>query len=215
MKKQVGRKNLNSTLHPMVLAIATALMISSLQAQVPAKPSSTSASKDTKDSDAKEKDPSKLEKIVVTANKRVEKLESVPMSISVISEEVLARNNVREMEDIVALTPSLNVNAGTTSANNAISMRGVGTQTTSIGIEGDVVVIIDDVPIANQFQAFRDLAEIARIEVLKGPQSTLFGRSAISGGVIIVTKPISGPLAGRASMMATDDGDADGSASQR
>ncbi len=147
----------------------------------------------------------RLESIVVTANKRVEKLESVPMAISVITEETIERNNVRELEGIVALTPALSVNAGTTSANNAITMRGVGTQTTSIGVEGDVIVIIDDIPVANQFQAFRDLADIFRIEVLKGPQSTLFGRSAIAGGVIIVTKPISGPMQGRLTYLKTSD----------
>src|SRR5258707_4662113 len=147
----------------------------------------------------------RLESIGVPANKRVEKLESVPMAISVITEETIERNNVRELEGIVALTPALSVNAGTTSANNAITMRGVGTQTTSIGVEGDVIVIIDDIPVANQFQAFRDLADIFRIEVLKGPQSTLFGRSAIAGGVIIVTKPISGPIPGRLTYLHTSD----------
>lgn len=154
-----------------------------------------------------EQESGKLQTVVVTANKRVEKLESVPMSISVLNEEVLQRNNVREIEDIVALTPALSVNTGTTSANNAISMRGVGTQTTSIGVEGDVVVIIDDIPIANQFQAFKDLADIARVEVLKGPQSTLFGKSAISGGVNIVTKRISGPMQGKSTMLLTSDGE--------
>lgn len=148
-----------------------------------------------------------LEAVVVTANKRVEKLESVPMSISVLNEATLQRNNVREIEDVVALTPALSINTGTTSANNAITMRGVGTQTTSIGIEGDVVVIIDDIPIANQFQAFKNLADIARVEVLKGPQSTLFGKSAISGGVNIVTKRISGPMQGTTTLLITNDGE--------
>ena len=148
-----------------------------------------------------------LEAVIVSANKRVEKLESVPMSISVLNEATIQRNNIREIEDIVALTPALSVNSGTTSANNAITMRGVGTQTTSIGVEGDVVVIIDDIPIANQFQAFKDLADIARVEVLKGPQSTLFGKSAIAGGVNIVTKRISGPLQGRSTVLFTSDGE--------
>ncbi len=157
--------------------------------------------------DAANQTAGQLEAVVVTANKRVEKLESVPMSISVLNEATLQRNNVREIEDVVALTPALSVNTGTTSANNAITMRGVGTQTTSIGIEGDVVVIIDDIPIANQFQAFKNLADIARVEVLKGPQSTLFGKSAISGGVNIVTKRISGPMQGKTTLLMTSDGE--------
>ena len=146
-----------------------------------------------------------LETVVVTANKRVEKLESVPMAISVLTEAEIQRTNIREIEDVVALTPSLTMASGTTAANNALFMRGIGTVSVGIGVESDVSVIIDDIPIAVQFQAFRDLADVARIEVLKGPQSTLFGKSAVAGAINIVTKPISGPLVYRASSYYTDD----------
>ena len=149
--------------------------------------------------------PDQLETVIVTANKRVEKLESVPSAISVINEATIQRTNLREIEDLVAITPSLTVTAGSTSANNTISMRGIGTATVTIGIEADVAIIIDDIPIAQQFQAFKDLADISRVEVLKGPQSTLFGKSAVAGAVNIVTKPISGPMAGRATLFATTD----------
>jgi iron complex outermembrane receptor protein len=149
--------------------------------------------------------PNQLQSVVVTANKRVEKLESVPMAISVISEEELQRNNVREMEDIIALTPSLTQASGTTAANNALFMRGIGTVSVGIGVESDVSVILDDIPIAVQFQAFRDLADVARVEVLKGPQSTLFGKSAVAGAINIVTKPISGPVTYRGSAYYTND----------
>lgn len=149
--------------------------------------------------------PNQLQTVLVTANKRVEKLESVPESISVISEAELQRNNVREMEDIINLTPSLSLSSGTTAANNAIYMRGIGTVSVGIGVESDVSIIIDDIPIASQFQSFRDLADVARVEVLKGPQSTLFGKSAVAGAVNIVTKPISGPLVYRANAYYTND----------
>jgi iron complex outermembrane receptor protein len=146
-----------------------------------------------------------LETVVVSANKRVEKLESVPMAISVMSEQEIQRTNIREIEDVVAMMPSLTLNSGTTSANNAIFMRGIGTVSVGIGVESDVAVIIDDIPIATQFQAFKDLADVSRIEVLKGPQSTLFGKSAVAGAVNIVTKPISGPMVYRASTYLTND----------
>jgi iron complex outermembrane receptor protein len=149
--------------------------------------------------------PGTLETVVVTANKRVEKLESVPMAISVMSEQEIQRTNIREIEDVVAMMPSLTLNSGTTSANNAIFMRGIGTVSVGIGVESDVAVIIDDIPIATQFQAFKDLADVARIEVLKGPQSTLFGKSAVAGAVNIVTKPLAGPMVYRASTYLTDD----------
>jgi iron complex outermembrane receptor protein len=58
-----------------------------------------------------------------------------------------------------------------------------------------------------QFQAFRDLADVARIEVLKGPQSTLFGKSAVAGAINIVTKPVAGPMTYRGSTYRTDDGE--------
>jgi len=146
-----------------------------------------------------------LETVVVSANKRVEKLENVASTISVINEAVIERTNIREIEDLVANTPALTVTAGSTSANNTISMRGIGTATVTIGIEADVAIIIDDIPIAQQFQAFKDLSDVSRVEVLKGPQSTLFGKSAVAGAVNIVTKPISGPMAGKASVYLTND----------
>jgi len=146
-----------------------------------------------------------LETVMVTANKRVEKLESVPMAISVMTDAEIQRANVREIEDVIAMMPSLTLNSGTTAANNAIFMRGIGTVSVGIGVESDVSVIIDDIPVATQFQAFKDLADVARIEVLKGPQSTLFGKSAVAGAINIVTKPISGPMVYRASTFLTDD----------
>jgi iron complex outermembrane receptor protein len=157
---------------------------------------------DTQDTQA---DPNQLQTVLVTANKRVERLENVPESISVLSEAELQRNNVREMEDIINLTPSLSLASGTTAANNAIFMRGIGTVSVGIGVESDVSVIIDDIPIASQFQAFRDLADVSRVEVLKGPQSTLFGKSAVAGAINIVTKPISGPIVYRANAYTTND----------
>lgn len=157
---------------------------------------------DTKEADA---NPNQLQTVLVTANKRVERLDNVPESISVLSEAELQRNNVREMEDIINLSPSLSVASGTTAANNAIFMRGIGTVSVGIGVESDVSVIIDDIPIASQYQAFRDLADISRVEVLRGPQSTLFGKSAVAGAINIVTKPISGPLVYRANAYYTSD----------
>ena len=149
--------------------------------------------------------PGQLETVVVTANKRVEKLENVPMAISVMSEQEIQRSNIREIEDVVAMMPSLTLNSGTTAANNAIFMRGIGTVSVGIGVESDVAVIIDDIPIATQFQAFKDLADVARIEVLKGPQSTLFGKSAVAGAVNIVTKPVAGPMVYKGSTYLTND----------
>jgi len=146
-----------------------------------------------------------LEQVVVTANKRVERLENVPQSISVISEELLQRNNVRDLDDVIELSPSLSKTQSDNPANTGLNMRGIGTQSIGIGVESDVAVIVDDIPIGMQVQAFRDLTDVSRIEILKGPQSTLFGKSAIAGAINIVTKPISGPVRTRASVLMSDD----------
>jgi len=188
-KNYKQQTTLTITLKPMAAALALALFAMGAQAQ-----QEESATR-----------PGQLETVVVTANKRVEKLESVPMAISVMSEQEIQRTNVREIEDIVNMMPSLTLNSGTTAANNAIFMRGIGTVSVGIGVESDVAVIIDDIPIATQFQAFKDLADVARIEVLKGPQSTLFGKSAVAGAVNIVTKPLTGPMTYRASTYLTND----------
>ncbi|MES2898083.1 MAG: TonB-dependent receptor [Pseudomonadota bacterium] len=182
---------INTRLTPMASAVALALMVGAQAQAQQAAPAAAPAPQ--------------LETVVVSANKRVEKLENVPMAISVVNEAVIERTNLREIEDLVANTPALTVTAGSTSANNTISMRGIGTATVTIGIEADVAIIIDDIPIAQQFQAFRDLSDVSRIEVLKGPQSTLFGKSAVAGAVNIITKPISGPMAGKAMLYLTND----------
>jgi iron complex outermembrane receptor protein len=66
-------------------------------------------------------------------------------------------------------------------------MRGIGTFSNGIAVESDVAVVIDDVPIGFQAAAFKDLIDVERVEVLRGPQSTLFGKSAIAGVLNIVT----------------------------
>jgi len=195
------KERFNIAVKPLAAVIALALANWAVPAYAQTAAQTAQASED------KPADPNQLQTVTVTANKRVEKLENVPMAISVLSEAELQRNNVREIEDVIALTPSLTQASGTTAANNAIFMRGIGTVSVGIGVESDVSVIIDDIPIAVQFQAFRDLADVQRVEVLKGPQSTLFGKSAVAGAINIVTKPITGPMVYRANAYRTNDGE--------
>jgi iron complex outermembrane recepter protein len=214
MQKQFNATETSQRSHVMK-PIAAAIMLALLglnhaataqQATPPAAPAATppQANKPAAD-DAKKVDESKLERVVVTANKRVEKLENVPMAISVLSSEMIERNNVQEVADIVNLSPALTVTYGTTPANNGINMRGIGTYSIGIGVESDVAVIIDDIPIGMQVQAFQDLSDLQRIEILKGPQSTLFGKSAIAGAIVITTKPITGAMVGTATTLYTSD----------
>jgi iron complex outermembrane receptor protein len=134
----------------------------------------------------------KVEQVVVTANKRAQNLQDVPAAITVLSDAALQRNNVRDINDLPNLSPALTVTYSTQPGNFSINMRGIGTYSLGIGVESDVAVVIDDIPFAMQANAFKDLADVFRVEVLKGPQSTLLGKSSIAGAINITTKPIDG-----------------------
>jgi iron complex outermembrane receptor protein len=154
---------------------------------------------------AQDADNGKLESVVVTANKRAQNLQDVPASITVLNDAVLQRANVRDLEDVPALSPALTLSYGSQPGNFSINMRGIGTFSLGIGVEADVAVIVDDVPLGMQAGAFKDLADVGRIEVLKGPQSTLFGKSSIAGAINITTKPIGGVWKTNATTYVTND----------
>jgi iron complex outermembrane receptor protein len=155
--------------------------------------------------EAKQDEPVQLEKVVVTANKRAQNLQDVPAAITVLNDAVLQRNNVKDFDDLPALSPALSVSYGTQPGNFSINMRGIGTYSLGIGVESDVSIVIDDIPYAMQANAFKDLADVHRIEVLKGPQSTLMGKSSIAGAVNITTKPIDSQWKFKASTYLTND----------
>jgi iron complex outermembrane receptor protein len=129
-----------------------------------------------------------VQEVVVTAQKRKENLQKVPLSVTVVNSEALAKANVSGFSDLTKFTPSMTVSAGDQPANSAIIIRGVGTFAYSIAAEPSVLVVIDDVAVGYQAQAFTDLVDIDRVEVLSGPQSTLYGKSASAGLVAVTTQ---------------------------
>jgi iron complex outermembrane recepter protein len=133
-------------------------------------------------------DSPQLQEIVVTAEKRSENLQEVPIAVTVVSGDSFTKANVSTFASLAAFAPSLTVTAGDQPANSAIIIRGVGTFAYSIAAEPSVLVVIDDVAVGYQAQAFTDLVDIDRVEVLNGPQSTLFGKSASAGLVNVTTK---------------------------
>ncbi|MES2151825.1 MAG: TonB-dependent receptor [Pseudomonadota bacterium] len=146
-----------------------------------------------------------VETVVVTANKRAQNLQDVPAAITVLSDAELQRNNVRDINDLPNLSPALTITYSTQPANFSVNMRGIGTFSLGVGVESDVAVVIDDVPFALQANAFKDLADVFRVEVLKGPQSTLLGKSSIAGALNITTKPIDGVWHERFNTLMTSD----------
>ncbi len=124
--------------------------------------------------------------IVVTAQKRSENLQSVPLAVSVLSGESLAQSSRPSIESASQMVPSLNFLKSGTTLNQTIFLRGVGTATFSIAGEPSVSTVVDGVVFARSGEAFSDLVDIAQMEVLRGPQGTLFGKNA-SAGVINIT----------------------------
>jgi len=133
-------------------------------------------------------DSSQLSEIVVTAEKRTENLQNVPISVTVVSADQMTKANVSSFADLAKFSPSMTMTAGDQPANSSIVIRGVGTFAFSVAAEPSVLVVIDDVAVGYQAQAFTDLVDIDRVEVLNGPQSTLFGKSASAGLINVTTR---------------------------
>ncbi|SDA36819.1 TonB-dependent receptor [Sphingomonas sp. NFR15] len=143
--------------------------------------------------------------IIVTANKRAENIQSVPLAVSVIAPAQLAVAGVRNFADLGKIAPSLVVRPAEQPQNSNISLRGVGTLAFGIGVESSVAVLVDEVPVPLTARAFNDLPDIERIEVLRGPQSTLYGKSASAGLVNLITRDPTDTLRVRANAVVTSD----------
>lgn len=129
-----------------------------------------------------------LEEIVVTSQKRVERLQDVPLAVTAISGESLSEAGINDTTRLSSLTPSLTFTEGAQPNNKNFRIRGIGTAVFGQGFEPSVSVVVDGVVLARASQGFTDLADIERVEVLRGPQGTLFGKNATGGVINVVTK---------------------------
>lgn len=143
-----------------------------------------------------------LEEIVVVARKREEKLQDVPISISSIGSSELSALGAKQLSDLSDVIPNVQIGEGT---EFGITMRGISTETRTIGLEAGVGVYIDGVFVSRS-ATNADLAAIERVEVLRGPQGSLFGKNTIAGAVNIVTTRPSEEFAGSASVNVGNDG---------
>ncbi|MHC8320378.1 TonB-dependent receptor [Pseudomonas sp. GB2N2] len=137
--------------------------------------------------DASEQQPT-LQSVTVTATRREESLQKVPVAVSVIDGEQLERDNRNGVASIVQQVPSLNFRTGASNKDTSLFVRGVGTISTSPGVEPTVATVIDGVVYARPGQATLDLLDLDRVEVLRGPQGTLFGKNASAGVLNITSK---------------------------
>ncbi|MFT6132198.1 MAG: outer membrane receptor protein involved in Fe transport, partial [Shewanella sp.] len=127
-----------------------------------------------------------IERIVVTASKRAKGLQESPVAITVVSSKAIEQAKVMDITDLQTLVPTLRVTPLQRSTNTNFSIRGFGNGTNNTGIEPSVGVFIDGVYRSRAASQIGDLPRLQQIEVLSGPQSTLFGKNA-SAGVISVT----------------------------
>ncbi|MFC7335053.1 TonB-dependent receptor [Rhodocista pekingensis] len=126
-----------------------------------------------------------IEEIVVTAQKREERLQDVPVSVTAFSADAIEDAGVRTPQDFIALTPNIGIVQSFTVGNSFVTVRGISQINNS---DPSVAVVVDGVPQANQKQLTQQLFDIERIEVLKGPQGALYGRNSIGGAINIITR---------------------------
>ncbi|MBN8528146.1 MAG: TonB-dependent receptor [Caulobacterales bacterium] len=132
--------------------------------------------------------PTTVDDIIVTAQKREQSLQDVPIVVTSLSQEVLQDAGVKDIKDLTILTPGMTVTSTTTEASTTARIRGVGTVGDNPGLESSVGVVVDGVYRSRNGVGFGDLGEMARIEVLKGPQGTLFGKNTSAGVINIITE---------------------------
>ena len=129
-----------------------------------------------------------IEEITVTATKREENVQDVPVAVSVLTSETIDNSHAVGFEGLQQLIPSVSFRKGSTTRNSAVTVRGIGTISFSTAAEPSVATVVDGVVLGRSGQAFGDMYDIERLEVLRGPQGTLFGKNASAGVVNITTR---------------------------
>ena len=133
-----------------------------------------------------------LEEITVTAQKRTENAQNVPISISAFSADMLQQKSITTVEQLSNLSPNVNLDAGTpfSGSDTVLSayIRGVGQNDFAFNLDPGVGVYVDGVYLARSVGANTTMLDVDRVEILKGPQGTLFGRNSIGGAISIVTR---------------------------
>ncbi len=135
---------------------------------------------------AQESDRGYIEEVVVTAQKREQSVQDVPIAVDAFTEDFLKDNNVEDVFDLQFFSPSIAVENGGGSVSVTTRLRGIGTQS-SISLESSVGIYIDGVTRTRQQSVSTSLVDMERVEIVKGPQGTLFGRNAVSGAIQYVS----------------------------
>ncbi len=137
---------------------------------------------------AQEEAYSGLEEILVTAQKRTATLQDTPVAVSVVSGELLKQKSLDDIQEMELAVPSLNVTQKQSSSQQTFALRGLGTSGNNPGLEPSVGVFIDGVYRSRAASAIDDFIAVERVEVLRGPQSSVYGKNTPAGVISIVTK---------------------------
>lgn len=130
-----------------------------------------------------------LGEIVVTAQKRSESLQRTPLAISAVSEEMIEARGIATAEDLNAVAPNLTTTQGPNNSSHLIIfIRGIGESEPILTVDAPVAIYVDGVIVGRSTQGIFDLVDLERVEVLRGPQGTLYGRNTTGGAVNLITK---------------------------
>ncbi|MFM5914449.1 MAG: TonB-dependent receptor plug domain-containing protein, partial [Chakrabartia godavariana] len=151
-----------------------------------------------------------IAEIVVTAQKRAENVQDVPIAISAFTAEAMQERGVTDVSSLSNLAPNVTLDAGTPFSGSgavlAAYIRGIGANDFAFNIDPGVGVYLDGVYLARSVGANQELPDVDRVEVLKGPQGTLFGRNTIGGAILVRTRePELGSFSGRGRARIGDD----------
>ncbi len=133
-----------------------------------------------------------LEEVTVTAQRRSENIQNVPIAITAVTAEVLEAKGITDVSQLSALAPNVQLDAGTPFSGSdtvlAAYIRGIGQNDFAFNLDPGVGVYVDGVYLARSVGSNSSLLDVARVEILKGPQGTLFGRNTVGGAISIVTR---------------------------
>jgi outer membrane receptor protein involved in Fe transport len=147
---------------------------------------------------AQDQNAGELDEIVVTASKREQTLQDVPVAVTVTSAATIQKASIQDVMDLATIVPSLRVSQLQTSTQTNFLIRGFGNGANNPGIESSVGVFIDGVYRSRSASQIGDLVDVQRVEVLRGPQSTLFGQNASAGVISVTTQKPSFTFGGNA-----------------
>jgi len=128
-----------------------------------------------------------IEEIIVTATKRERNMQDIPVAVSAVTGDMMQERNIKDMRDLAASVPTLRSNQSQNSTTASFGIRGIGTSSQNFGLESSVGIYIDGVYRSRQSSIINNLADIETVEVLRGPQGTLFGKNTPSGALNIRT----------------------------